>query len=104
MEKGDHDMEQLLRILENLARDGYRMRIQTGGKDTNLWAGLGNRSGLHGFASTLLLGKWDKSGERMLKKASKLAPGTQIVVYDFRNVNRDRGNWAKVKTLTVPKP
>lgn len=62
-------------------------------KEKTLWAGLGNRSGLHSFAETLIREKWEKSGERMLKKLNKLPPGTSILVFQYRNKTRDKGSW-----------
>jgi hypothetical protein len=66
------------------------------------WAGLGNRSGLHSFADTLLDQKWAKSGARFTKRIEALPAGTRVIVQDFRNITRDRGRWVKLYTHTIP--
>lgn len=79
------------------AQDGVRVKID--GKV--VWQGLGNRSGLHSFADTLISEKWHKSGSRFIKKLEVLPAGTKVELFRFKNVNRDRGNWIKVSTITL---
>jgi nuclear transport factor 2 (NTF2) superfamily protein len=95
-------MEHWMESLNNAARDGNRV-VLAGKKPTTLWAGLGNRSGLHSFAYALLSEKWDKSGERFLKKLSGLRSGARVEVYSFRNIDRDRGRWVKAFVIKVTK-
>ena len=84
------------------AKDGMRITFTPDGADKpkTLWAGLGNRSGLHSFADTLCHRKWEKSGERMLKRLAKLPNGTCITLHDYCNISRDRGRWVAYKQLT----
>ncbi|MBT4189301.1 MAG: hypothetical protein HOE14_19080, partial [Gemmatimonadales bacterium] len=58
-------MDSIGKIIEH-AENGNRLKIS--GK--TVWAGLGNRSGLHGFATTLIDEKWEKSGPRFERKMS----------------------------------
>lgn len=92
-----------LRKLARAARDGMRLTYQPDDapKAKTLWAGLGNRSGLHSFADTLCRDKWDKSGERFLKRLRKLPAGTVITVHDYHNTNRDRGRWHPAFRVTL---
>jgi hypothetical protein len=75
------------------------LRLVANGK--TIWAGLGNRSGLHSYADELIRDKWEKSGFRLQKKLDNLPDGTEIEVKRFRNTTRDRGRWHTVKTLIV---
>lgn len=76
--------------LKNAAQDGDRIVIN--GK--TVWAGLGNRSGLHSYAQTVLNEKWNKSGARFMKNLDELlSPGAIVEVQMFRNIDRDRGKW-----------
>ena len=95
-------MEHWMESLENAAQDGDRV-VLAGKKPTTLWAGFGNRSGLHGFAFELTQEKWAKSGERFRTKLSGLRRGARVEVYSFRNINRDRGRWVKTFMVKVTK-
>lgn len=79
--------------LLNAARDGDRLEITVDGKTKRLWAGLGNRSGLHHFASELVWEKYNKGANRLIAKLEKLAEGTEVRILQFQNINRDRGRW-----------
>lgn len=90
------DTSAVIQLIVDWARDGERVKID--GK--TVWAGLGNRSGLHSYANTLLREKWEKSGARFQKKIEALPAGTKVELYRFRNINRDRGTWNLMKTVT----
>lgn len=96
-------MSPALQRLATLAEDGDRLTYQPEGaeKPKTLWAGLGNRAGLHSFQFTLLREKWQKSGARMLKRLGNLPEGTVINVLAFHNIDRDRGRWVKVMEVTL---
>jgi hypothetical protein len=84
--------------LKNAAMDGDKIKIN--GK--TVWAGLGNRSGLHSYAEELIREKWDKSGVRFMKSLDDLLrPNTLVEVFMFRNVTRDRGNWVRQWGITL---
>lgn len=84
--------------IESRARyDGER--IVADGKV--IWAGLGNRSGLHDFQHTLMREKWEKSGERFMKKVRALPADTKIEFLTFVNINRDRGRWRVASTTHI---
>ena len=90
--------ETLKAILEKEAKQGNRIVNEK----KNIWAGLGNRAGLHSYLSECLSEKWTKSGLRFLMKVDKLAvAGTHFVVQEFRNIDRLRGRWIEVMDLEV---
>ncbi len=103
------------KALLNAARDGDRLVLEAKPKtfqveaativhhqkNKTLWAGLGNRSGLHGYASELLRDKFTKSGARLGRKLDKLPVGSTILVLFFRNVTRDRGRWVEIARYTI---
>ena len=100
---------QQIKSLLARAQDGERIVIvggrkdkKTGApKDQTIWGGLGNRSGLHSYAYTLIREKWEKSGLRFAKKLNSLPAGTKLAVQSFQNVNRDRGRWVSVRTIVL---
>jgi len=67
---------------------------------TTIWAGLGNRSGLHSYANTVLSDKWKKSGNNFMKKLDAYPTGTVFEIHRFANVTRDRGTWKLAYTIT----
>lgn len=75
-------------------------RIVYDGK--TIWSGLGNRSGLHDYANTAIHKKWQESGERLQKKIEELAKkeGATFQTQEFRNIDRDRGRWIPIQTMT----
>lgn len=84
------------------AHDGDRVVHVVEPKPKTIWGGLGNRSGLHSYAYTAISDKWKKSGERFGKKLGKIVqPGEKFQIQQFRNINRDRGRWAAVRTIEV---
>jgi hypothetical protein len=84
-------------VTEN-ARSGLRVVIN--GK--TVWAGLGNRSGLHDFQFTVIREKWEKSGERFVKtKVEALKAGDTVEIQWFSNITRDRGRWISDLRFTV---
>ena len=89
------------KFLRTVAKYGDRVLfIDENGKKFKIWAGLGNRSGLHSYASTLIREKWEKNGERFINKVEKKAQQTgTFVVQEFQNINRDRGRWVTIKTI-----
>ena len=90
--------KQAIIVLTNAAQDGYK--IQHNGK--TIWGGLGNRAGLHSYAMDLLYEKWEKSGQRFVKKLEKLvAKGEVFEVFCYRNTSRNRGRWASCGKLQV---
>jgi hypothetical protein len=98
--------ESILNTVTRAARSGDRITFH--GEDTEkpktLWAGLGNRSGLHGFASELTEEKWARSGERFAKKVKKLLSGLesgQLCILTYRNITRDRGRWVAVRSWII---
>jgi hypothetical protein len=66
-----------------------------------LWAGLGNRSGLHDYAETLLAEKWAKSGDHFQRRLLEMPRGTKVETWRFSNTTRDRGRWFRVATFTL---
>lgn len=89
-------------LLVEVAKNGDRVVHVTEPKPKTIWGGLGNRSGLHSFADTLIREKWEKSGERFKKKLDKiLKPGEKFEIQTFRNVTRDRGRWMKERSFTL---
>jgi hypothetical protein len=79
--------------LEDFAREGDR--IMADGKA--IYAGFGNRSGLHSYLSTVLADtfkKWPRA-------KAKLEAGAfnSLEVLTFKNVNRDRGNWIRIRSI-----
>lgn len=84
----------MLAALADYAEDGDRIQID--GK--TIYAGFGNRSGLHSYLSTALantFAKWPRA-------KAKLEAGAYntIDVLTFRNIDRDRGRWIKIKSYT----
>ena len=79
------------------ARNGGRVQID--GK--NAWMGLGNRAGLHDYATELIDEKWKKSGARFEEKIRELPEGTKVMLLSFHNINRDRGRWIQSVVITV---
>lgn len=79
--------------LEEYARQGDR--IMADGKA--IYAGFGNRSGLHSYLSTVL----DQAFAKWPRAKAKLEAGAfnSLEVLTFKNVNRDRGNWMRVQTF-----
>ena len=69
-----------------------------------VWAGIGNRAGLHSFADSLVREKWQKSGARFEKLLDNLPEGTVVELHQFRPVDRLRGKWDVVAKLTMPAP
>jgi len=84
--------------ISDWAREGNRVVVN--GKA--VWGGLGNRSGLHSYAGVMIREKWQKSGPRFEAKIDALPPGTEVELFWFKNIDRDRGRWVKSKTLTIP--
>lgn len=85
---------QMLATLEAYAEEGNRIQID--GK--TIFSGFGNRSGLHSYLSTALaeaFSKWPRAKAKLEAGAYET-----IDVLTFRNINRDRGNWVKVKSFT----
>ena len=82
------------------ARRGHRVKVA--GK--TIWAGLGNRSGLHSYARTINADKWKKSGPRFAKKVDALAPGTVVELFRYAAINRDRGRWECDTVVTIQAP
>ncbi len=79
--------------LEDFAHEGDRIMVD--GKA--IYAGFGNRSGLHSYLPTVLqdtFKKWPRA-------KAKLEAGafSTLEVFTFRNINRDRGNWVKVRSF-----
>lgn len=81
-----------------MAKAGFRIVYD----DKDIWKGLGNRSGLHDFAQTVLDEKWEKSGGSFEKKLRKLSEvGGTFTIKGFQNMTRDRGKWVPIKSLTI---
>jgi len=86
-----------LRDLEFYAEDGDR--IVADGK--TIYAGFGNRSGLHSYLQTALndtFKKWPNA-----KKKLEAGEFSKIEVLTFRNIDRDRGRWIVIETYKAPK-
>ncbi len=88
--------------IERHASQGQRIFFTPAGEEKRkrIWAGLGNRAGLHSFQYELLSEKWQKSGKRFMAKVDKLGPG-EITIQQFVNTTRDRGRWETFYTETV---
>lgn len=83
------------------AKYGHRVQLQGKGPAKVLWAGLGNRSGLHGYAEELTDAKWAKSGARFMAKVKALPKGSKLELFVYQNVARDRGRWVFVREVKV---
>ena len=79
------------------AEEGNRVTVN--GK--NIWAGLGNRAGLHSYADELINDKWYKSGERFTKKVDKLPAGTEVELKRYQSTSRGKGRWVTAGTVTT---
>ena len=77
-------------------------RVTVAGK--NIWAGLGNRAGLHSYADEVINDKWYKSGERFTKKVMNLPAGTEVELKRFQSSSRGKGNWVTAGTVTTQGP
>lgn len=96
------DVEETKRKLLNAAKEGDRVVHVVEPKPKTIWGGLGNRSGLHSFAYTLISDKWKKSSPRFTKKLDKIVqPGERFLIQQYRNINRDRGRWTPVRSIVV---
>lgn len=94
--------EKQVKEISNMAADGCKVTFVAHGADKvkTLWAGLGNRAGLHGYVSVVLSQKWEKSGPSFVKRLRSLEDGV-LTVLDFRNITRDRGKWVAFKKITL---
>ncbi len=72
------------------AKQGDRILIDGKG----VWAGLGNRSGLHSFVGIALSDAWDRRGARFVARLEK-SVGVATVLR-FSNITRDRGRWVPI--------
>ena len=79
---------------------GYRL-VLIADKPKTIWAGLGNRSGLHDHARVILQEKWDKSGRWLSRKLHDLPGDTVVEVQHFHNINRDMGGWCPDRRVTL---
>jgi len=69
-------------------------------KNKVLWTGIGNLSGLHGFAWEILKEKFEKAEIRLTKKLKKAIEEDNLIkVERFINTTRDRGTWVFAKFL-----
>lgn len=67
-----------------------------------LWTGIGNLSGLHGYAYELLKEKFEKSERNLTKKLTKvIASEEQLTVQRFNNITRDRGRWENLRIISA---
>lgn len=71
-------------------------RIVIAGKQ--VWAGLGNRAGLHSYAEVVLKERWEKSSKLFLKRLDEYTEG-RIEIYRFQNITRDRGRWIRINVF-----
>lgn len=97
MNKSDKHQRQE-RDLIAYARDfGYRVIVKGDAlkKDKTIWAGLGNRSGLHSYIPIAISERWNKSHKLFLKRIAEMPAGTVVEVHTFVNINRDRGRWIR---------
>jgi len=89
--------QEFIKTAIRFAQSGNRIVYQdANGKQTVLWPGLGNRSGLHSFANTLIDEKWAASGDRFQKKLTSLPAAGVLIMMRYQNVTRDRGKWVVV--------
>jgi len=80
-------LEKAKKILIEYAKEGERIVLN--GK--KLWMGLGNRSGLHSYANTLLNEKWKKSGPNFIRNLEKLlSVGERVEILTFKNIDREK--------------
>ena len=75
--------------LMDAARNGHRVTLN--GKQ--IWAGLGNRSGLHHFLHDILEEKFVKGRTRYAKILDGAKAGDEFTILEFVNETRDRGLW-----------
>jgi len=90
-------------LLKANAQRGNRITFlatECDAKPQTLWAGLGNRAGLHSFADELLRNKWKKSGARFMQKVQNLTGG-KLTILVYRATSRDRGRWIPVNCIIV---
>jgi hypothetical protein len=95
--------EAMERVLSHAEYGGRVLEVVTESeKPKTLWAGLGNRAGLHSYADVIMQEKWEKSGERFKRKIDKnMHEGTVLQLQTFQNTTRDRGRWVTIETLGV---
>lgn len=95
-------LEDVKKNLLAAAKEGDRIVHVVEPKPKTIWGGLGNRSGLHSYAYTLIREKWEKSGPRFVKKLDKIVqPGETFQLQQFQNIDRDRGRWVPVASYRV---
>lgn len=85
------------RAINAASYDGDRVILN--GK--TIWAGLGNRSGLHSYLPIAIANKWKQSAETFLFKLFYAEAGSGIDIQMFRNQTRDRGFWGSICRLSI---
>lgn len=91
---------EMIRELKLSAKCGCKIKVN----DKSIWAGLGNRSGLHDYANELTENKWEKGQKRFAKKLEALVPGDVVEILSFYNINRDRGRWNVERKYLIVTP
>lgn len=66
-----------------------------------LWAGLGNRAGLHSYMFTILHERFVRGRDRLARVLDSLPDGARVEIHRFRNTSRDRGRWCRVRTVVL---
>ena len=79
------------------ARMGDRLIVG----DKTIYSGLGDRSGLHSYATELLRDKWAKADARVTKKLRAYPSGTKVKVFSYYSRTRGRGNWLPSGHITL---
>ena len=84
-----------IKVLNNIwrtAESGYKLIVRD--QRGSLYTGIGNRQGLHGYASQLAREKWVRGEKSLFRKLKKLNVGDVIQEKDGRNVHTI-GRWTQ---------
>ena len=84
-----------IKVLNNIwrtAESGYKLIVRD--QRGSLYTGIGNRQGIHGYASQLSREKWVRGEKSLFRKLKKLNVGDVIQEKDGRNVHTI-GRWTQ---------
>lgn len=84
-----------------LSNEKVTILIKGEQKEKTLWAGIGNTSGLHSFAQTLINEKWDKQQGKIENKLKGLIEGDKLIFYSEEYITRDRRKYEKYRQITI---
>ena len=89
-----------IRTILNYAQRGSRIiAFPVDGKETKIYSGVGNQSGLYSYAATERERKYLNNKTRILNRLKNFKGF--IVIQDYRNITRDRGRWQIVDRFGI---